>query len=93
MSVLTLLASCMGCVTLGPKVEKKTVYVNKYDSQGRPIVIGTVDKNVRIPLRYITKDGGEYVEEIDIGGFDVSPKPLPKPENPADKAILGQYIK
>lgn len=83
-----------GCVTLGPKVEKKTVYVSKYTESGVPIKIGTVDKNVKVPLRFIAANGEEYTEAVNIGGFNVSPPALPEPPlNAANQAILDQYVK
>lgn len=67
-----------GCVTLGPKIETKTVYVKQYDKTGAPLVIGTVDQNVKVRVRYVTAGGSEYTDTLDIGGFNVSPPELPE---------------
>lgn len=75
---LLLLSGCTP--TFGPKIERKTTYINQYDSEGRPIVVGTIDENVKVKLRYRTESGDEFVEVKDIGGWDVSPPPLPDPQ-------------
>ena len=80
-----LLSGCGPHITLGPTTEIKTVKVKQYDSQGRPVIMGTVDKNVKVPVRYITKDGKEFVETLDIGGFNVSPPALPDPPKDEEK--------
>lgn len=81
---LLLLSGCGPHITIGPTTEIKTVKVKQYDSQGRPVIIGTVDENKSIRVRYQTRDGGEFVEKLDIGGFNVSPPALPDPPKPTE---------
>ena len=66
-----------GCVTLGPKVETRTVIVHPYAKDGTPLKIGHVNKNVKVPVQFVTKEGTVYTDVIDIGGFDVAPPELP----------------
>jgi hypothetical protein len=73
---LLLLSGC----TLGPKVERQTVFIRTYDANGRPVIVGTVAENKKVKMKYETQDGGSYTEYLDIGGWDVSPPPLPEPK-------------
>lgn len=101
MSALLLLSVFTGCgeITIGPRTEKDLITLRPYDAQGRPVILGTVAKNVKVPVRYETADGKVFTQDLDIGGYDVSPPPLPKPPeapkpmNAADKAVIGQYVK
>lgn len=69
LSVLTL----PGCVTIGPKVEKRTVYVRTTDSQGRPLKIGVVAQQAKVKADLTTKSGDIVTEEVDIGGWSITP--------------------
>lgn len=71
-STLLLLNSC---VTLGPKVEKKAIFVDLTNSEGVPVKIGRVMKNVKVPVDIKTGGGDIVTEEIDIGGWFVVPPP------------------
>jgi len=55
------------------KVERKPVFIDQYDKNGRPIKIGVVSKNVKVPVLYETESGEQFEEMLDIGGFQVSP--------------------
>lgn len=87
-----LLASCLlillpGCVTLGPKVETKTVYVETVSEQGNALLVGKVAENKKVRVTYRRDDGSEYSEYVDIGGWGlVHPNAMrkaveKKPEN------------
>lgn len=89
---LLLLSSCtaikMPDINLGPKTESDVIYTSKYDPQGRPVKIGVVKKNVVVPIDYITDNGKRFTANLDIGGWDVSPPPLPTPlEAAASKPV------
>lgn len=76
--VLALLMTSMlplcGCSDLfRNKVERKPVFIDKYDANGRPIKIGVVSKNAKVPVLYETESGEQFEEQLDIGGFQVSP--------------------
>lgn len=74
-----------GCVQIGQKTERVTTFVDKYDSEGRPVNIGRVDKNVKVPITYYTDNNVQYTQDLDIGGWNVSPPALkeqPKTETP-----------
>jgi hypothetical protein len=64
------LLSCLsGCVTLGPKVETKTVFVETVSAEGNALVVGRVGENRKVRVFYKRDDGSEYSEIIDIGGW------------------------
>lgn len=48
-----------------------------YDDNGNPVKIGKVKKNVKVEIDYITDSGKRFTAKLDIGGWDVSPPPLP----------------
>lgn len=62
----------------GPQETNNTTYVDKYDAFGRPVKLGKVKKNVKVPVDYIDDQGKRYEGELDIGGWDVSPPPKKK---------------
>jgi len=68
-----LLSGCSFAPRIGPQTETRTVYVDRTDSSGRPVKIGRVAKNVKVPIELET-DKGEVIEDtLDIGGWQVSP--------------------
>ena len=71
--LLTSVLLLSGCVTLGPKVETKTIRVNGNNEKGEPVKIGYVKKNIRVPVQYETVKGEIGTAEIDIGGWEVVP--------------------
>lgn len=99
MCALLLLSVFTGCseISLGPRTERQLITIRPYDAKGRPVVLGTVAKNVKVPVKYETEDGQTFTQDLDIGGYDVSPPPLPKvpapAPNAADAAVLDQYLK
>lgn len=75
---LLLLSGC----TIGPKVKDRTVYVNKNDSQGRPVKVGRVAQNAKVKVELETEKGETVEDTIDIGGWGLVP---PKENGPGPK--------
>jgi len=69
---MLLLCGCSFRPSIGPTIATKTVYVDATDSNGRPVKIGRIAKNVKLPIEIVTKDG-IVEDEIDVGGWQVSP--------------------
>lgn len=88
--LLTLL-SLNGCLAIGPTTNYKTTFVNQYDSNGNPVKIGRVEENVKVKIRYETDSKDEYVQMLDIGGWSVSPPPLPTPLEAAKPKTVPSF--
>lgn len=73
LSCVILMSLSASCVTLGPKVEKQTVFVRLTDDAGNPVKVGVVARNVRVPIDYKTEAGEIVRVEVDIGGWSVIP--------------------
>ena len=69
MGSLLVLVCLSGCVTLGPKVERRVVFVHTITRDGRVIEVGRVGKNVKVPIVFKDADGNEFLDEQDIGGW------------------------
>lgn len=63
---------CSGC-RIGPETKERVVIVRSTDEQGRPVKIGLVGKNVKVPVRYETEKGETGEAVLDIGGWGVVP--------------------
>lgn len=88
---LTLLVGC-GEVTIGPRTSNEVVFVDKYDPvTGVPIKIGVVKKNVKVPIKYETDDKRQFEGVLDIGGWSVSPPPLPTPLEAAPAKTVPSF--
>ena len=70
MSVLLL----TGCgLTLGPRVESRVVIARGTDANGTPVKIGVISENVRVKVRAETVKGEIVEQELDVGGWSISP--------------------
>jgi hypothetical protein len=81
-------SGCTFAPRLGPQETNNTTYVDKYDENGRPVKLGKVKKNVKVPIDYIDDQGKRYQGELDIGGWDVSPPPKKKSPEQIEKERL-----
>lgn len=66
---LILLPSCG--LSLGPQVERQTVFVKTVDVHGNPVTVGRIAENATLKIVVKKDDGTEYTTEQDLGGWGV----------------------